>query len=133
MKNNIKIKARRFESRIYVGLLIFLSALSLPFLNSCRNESQQTDQIVDSLGIRIRELETQLQARADSLHAARKELQRQDSLKALREKPNRSKTGKSDSVQTPAPQKPTYVPQQPAVDYGITPYYDRPTLNIPNE
>jgi hypothetical protein len=119
---NMRARFLRFRSRIYVSVLVFLSFLSIPFLNSCHNgnSDKECTNATDSSSVKIRELEAQLKAKDDSLRASKSELGRVDSLKKIKEK--------QDSIARTKQQNPKYAPTRPAVDYGVLPV-ERPSIN----
>jgi hypothetical protein len=123
----------RMRSRIYVALLVFLSSLSVPFFTGCGGNKAVMEGVHDDGEQTIRELQALLKAKNDSLLAARKELARMDSIKTAQEKTKKKPATKTDSIPVPKPQKPTYYHPEPAVDYGVTPYYEKPEIIIRQE
>jgi outer membrane murein-binding lipoprotein Lpp len=109
----------KMRSRLYVALLVFLSSMTFPVLSGCdgKNKVDAITHNNDSLISATRKMEADLKATRDSLTAAKKELERLDSITKAKQVP----------VTDPKPQKPKYAPGLPAVDYGV-PVYETPGI-----
>jgi outer membrane murein-binding lipoprotein Lpp len=121
MFNNRRQRFLKMRSRVYVALLFFLSSLTFPFISGCDSKSKvaEKNRNSDSLLLKTQILETELKVTRDSLAAAKKELARSDSIAKAK--------AKTDPGSHQKPQKPKYVPGQPAVDYGA-PVYESPSI-----
>jgi predicted Holliday junction resolvase-like endonuclease len=89
-------RPRRFKNRLYISVLMFLGALSLPVMNSCNNSNMQEE----------------LKRKNDSIAAARKqdslaEIKKQDSIKSAMEALRQDSIRKADSLAKAKAAKPS--------------------------
>ncbi len=127
MLNKYRIKQLKLRSRIYVGLLVFLSSLTFFGVSSCNEERKDSQQTADSTDVKIKNLEAELKAKNDSLSTLKKDMARLDSLDAIKN----TVTRKPETKTNKTVQKPKYVPSVPVVDYGINPNFESPGDVIP--